>query len=102
MKADTRVLTPDTLLAPNWLAPARLGWLGLVGLLLGLYLWDIGPARLLPDLNVSTIAWNVVMPMGFTAIGGVIFWRKSNDWMGLLTSFALIGMGVYLLTNRRG
>ena len=97
--AGSDVLTQHTILAPRWLVPARLLWLILVSLLLGLYAYDIGPARLLPDLTVGTIAWNVGMPLGFAVIGGLIFWRKSNDWMGLLTSFALIGMGAYLLTG---
>jgi hypothetical protein len=92
-------LTQHTRLAARWLAPARLAWLALVGLLLGLYAYDIGPSRLLPDLTVGAMAWNVGMPVGFAVIGGLIFWRKSDDWMGLLTSFALIGMGVYLLTG---
>ncbi len=99
MTIGTSGPTQHTLVVQRWLAPARLAWLGLVGLLLVLYGYDIGPSRVLPDPSAGTIAWNVGVPLGFAVIGAVIFWRKSNDWMGLLTSFALIGMGVYLLTG---
>lgn len=92
------VLTSHSYIANRgWRALARAAWLGLVGLILASYFADIG--SLWSGSNPGTTAWNVVMPLGFVLIGGAIFWRKSNDWMALLTSFALIGMGVYLLTG---
>ena len=39
-------------------------------------------------ISISSLIW--------IAIGGVIFWRKSDDWMTLLISFGLITFGVTL------
>jgi hypothetical protein len=87
-----------TRLATRWRGPARLTWLVLVAALLALYAVDTW--RLIAGgLVAAYLAWQVVMPLGFLAIGAAIFWRKSDDWLGLLTSFALIGLGTFLLTG---
>jgi hypothetical protein len=95
-------LTPEsehTRLPIRWRGPARLTWLALVVLLLWISAYDIW---LMFETGLAVpylVAWRVVMPLGFLMIGGVIFWRKSNDWLGLLTSFALIGLGVFLVSG---
>ena len=35
----------------------------------------------------------------FFAIAGLIFWRRSNDWMGLVVSFSLVTIGGLLFTS---
>lgn len=98
-------LTPEaehTRLPTRWRGLARLTWLVLVVLLLWLYAYDNW--RLIAAGGTTTqltllLEWQVVVPPGFLTIGGVIFWRKPDDWLGLLTSFALIGLGVFLLSG---
>ena len=88
-----------TRLPTRWRRLARLTWLVLVVLLLWLSAYDIW--RLIAAGRTATylLVWRIVMPLGFLAIGGVVFWRKLDDWLGLLTSFALIGLGVTLLSG---
>jgi hypothetical protein len=95
-------LTPEavhTRLPTRWRRLARLTWLVLVALLLWLSAYDIW--RLIAAGQTATwlLVWRIVMPLGFLTIGGVVFWRKMDDWLGLLTSFALIGVGVTLLSG---
>ena len=87
-----------TRLPTRWRRPARLTWLVLVVLLLWLSAYDIW--RLIVGGQTATylLAWRIVMPIGFLTIGGVVFWRKMDDWLGLLTSFALISLGVSLIS----
>ena len=35
----------------------------------------------------------------FFIVGGVIFWRRSDDWMGLFVSFTLVFLGALLFTS---
>ena len=39
------------------------------------------------------------MPFAFILIAAIIAWRRSDDWMGLLVSFSLIGLGPYVLAG---
>jgi hypothetical protein len=55
----------------------------------------------LQQLNLSTAfyaayqtALVVLLAIGFGIAGLIIFWNKSNDWLGLLVAFTLIGQGV--------
>ncbi len=55
----------------------------------------------LQQLNLSTgfyAAYQsslvVLLAVGFGIAGLIIFWNKSNDWLGLLVAFTLIGQGV--------
>jgi hypothetical protein len=43
------------------------------------------------------VAWIVLVPalvkiLVFLSLGLLIFWRKSNEWLGLLVSFVLVGL----------
>ena len=56
----------------------------------------------LPSGFMSGPLWAVlgVIPSGlFFLVSGVIFWRRSYDWMGLLVSFALIFIGGVLFSS---
>jgi hypothetical protein len=57
-------------------------------------------ARALASLGLSTevVIGLVVVPdmiraLVFTAVGGLIFWRKSDEWWGLFASFVMVGIG---------
>jgi hypothetical protein len=44
------------------------------------------------------VAWLVIISAAIqmmitVSIGLIVFWRQSRDWMGLLTSFVLVGLG---------
>ena len=55
----------------------------------------------LPDGLITTgwIATNIGLGLVCFALTGLIFWRKSEDWMGLLASFALIFLGAIFFTE---
>ena len=40
-----------------------------------------------------TVGFTVTMGIVYFSIAGVIFWRKSNDWMALLVSYTLVFLG---------
>ena len=84
-----------TQLTGRALTIARLVWVTLTLLVAGLYIW----ALRLGDLSGDDIPFNILMPLGYFAIGLFIFWRKSDDLMGLLTSFMLIFFGPYGLSG---
>jgi hypothetical protein len=65
--------------------------------------WSLSPAerRSLEDLNLSSgfyaaynVTLEVVHTLGFCAAGVFIFWRKSENWMPLLLSLALVLFGI--------
>jgi hypothetical protein len=84
-----------TQLTGRTLTITRLVWFSLSLLIAGLYIW----ALRLWDLSGDDIPFNILMPLGYFAIGLFIFWRKSDDLMGLLTSFMLIFFGPYGLSG---
>ena len=45
------------------------------------------------------LATNLLTGLPFFAVAGVLFWRKSNDWVGLLVSFSLVFLGSLLFTD---
>ena len=45
------------------------------------------------------IVFEIAMPFAFILIAAIIAWRRSDDWMGLLVSFSLIGLGPYVLAG---
>ena len=56
----------------------------------------------LPSGFMSGPLWGLlsVIPSGlFFLVAGVIFWRRSHDWMGLLVSFTLVFIGGFLFTS---
>src|SRR5215208_3654429 len=70
---------------------------------------DIKPATLrsnLETLGVSIdfyatylLSLSITSMMVWCAVGAVIFWRRSNDWMAIFTSLCLILFGTFTLDN---
>ncbi|HEY6286005.1 MAG TPA: hypothetical protein VIX20_10110, partial [Ktedonobacteraceae bacterium] len=55
-------------------------------------------------LSLDTYAWSwIIINWGtaliWLAVGGILFWRKSDDWMALLVALMLIGEGVNQATG---
>ena len=108
----------------RWLFLARVGWVGVVVLALGLFFGSIpeqyrslinfddpdlapGTARAgLEAAGISTgfyalylLLLNVPSAMVWAGVGVVIFWRRSDNWMALLTSLCLILFGTFSLND---
>ena len=94
---------------------ARLGWLGLVLLTLGVYIASLPgqPSLALSELGGRAfsgetgivnlyIALDLLQALGFTIVGCLIFATRSNDWMAMLISLALITFGVTDVTPANG
>ena len=104
---------PDTRLTGWRLMLARGVWIVVVALALGLYLFSIplqlaylaeqiGPAGLeqLRQAGLSlgffagyNTALTAIVVLVFSIVGAVIFWRKSEDWMGIFASLTLVLLG---------
>ena len=84
-----------TQLTGRTLAIARLVWITLSLLVAGLFIWAIS----LWNLSEEEIPLRIFVPLGYFVIGLVIFWRKSDDLMGLLTSLMLMFFGPYLISG---
>ncbi len=84
-----------TQLTGRTLAIARLVWITLSLLVAGLFIWAIS----LWNLSQGEIPFSFLMPLGYFVTGLVIFWRKSDDLMGLLSSLMLIFFGPYLISG---
>ena len=115
---------PITKLHPPWLLLARLAWVILVLMVVGLWLagtlaiikeplpdctqapcdpvdLNAGDMEVIEEMQVATnflggaltIGFAVMMGLVYYAIAGVIFWRKSNDWLALLVSGTLVFLG---------
>jgi hypothetical protein len=55
-------------------------------------------------ISLDAYAWSWIVFTGVTAlvwfaVGGILFWRKSDDWMVLLVAFMLISAGADNITN---
>jgi hypothetical protein len=83
-------------LTGRWLWAARVGWLALTAMVV--WLWAavevLGPA-----LEPVHIAYRVFLDGGFVLIALIIFWRKSDEVMGLLVSLMLVFLEPYLLSG---
>ncbi len=49
----------------------------------------------LDDFALYTVGLQLVVTLVFLAMGALIFWRKSNTWLGLLASFCLVLLGCF-------
>ena len=65
-------------------------------------IWQLGPANMqalhrlglsLDTYAVYTLTIDVIASLVFLAVGAVIFWRKSDEWMGLFVSLVLVIFG---------
>ena len=108
----------------RWLFLARVGWLGVVVLALGLFFGsipeqyhslinfddpDLAPGTVRANLEAAGISTgfyamyllllNVPSAMVWAGVGVVIFWRRSDNWMALLTSLFLILFGTFSLND---
>ena len=93
---------PSTRLRGWRLVLARIAWFALVLPIFWLYGVDLREqsGMLANDLGWITFgAWNLLMPLGFVLCAALLVWRRSDDWMALLVSFALISLGVYLVSG---
>ena len=115
---------PPVVPGERWLFLARVGWLVVVVLALGLFFGSIpeqyrslinfddpdlapGTARAgLEAAGISTgfyamylLSLNVPSAMVWAGVGVVIFWRRSDNWMALLTSLCLILFGTFSLND---
>jgi hypothetical protein len=115
---------PPVVPGARWLFLARVGWLVVVVLALGLFFGSIpeqyrslinfddpdlapGTARAgLEAAGISTgfyamylLLLNVPSAMVWAGVGVVIFWRRSDNWMALLTSLCLILFGTFSLND---
>ncbi len=112
-----------TRLSGRWLLIARMGWIALVAFTLsvsgaslplymaqlrtvsgeGVYIpWQLFPdnAQALQHLGISLdvyAAWATALSAApalvWVAVGGVLFWRKSDDWIALLVALSLFLWG---------
>jgi hypothetical protein len=120
----TNTTTLVTKLHPPWLFLARLVWVVLVLLVVGLWLagtlalikvplpdctqapcdpvdLNAGDLEVIEEMQLATnflggaltIGFTVMMGLVYFSIAGVIFWRKSDDWMALLVSYTLVFTG---------
>ncbi len=93
---------PSTRLRGWRLVLARIAWVALVLPIFWLYGVDLREQSglLATDLGWITFgAWNILLPLGFVLCAALLVWRRSDDWMALLVSFALISVGVYLVSG---
>ena len=113
----------DTTLRGRWLFAARAAWVAVALLSVGLFIAglpssydesltvctgvDCGMERLLPDdaealrdLGLSErfyagffTGFVSLFALSFILVAGLIFWRRSDDWMAMLVSVALVSFG---------
>jgi hypothetical protein len=121
---SARTTQPPATLRGRWLLLARVAWVALTAIVVGLhfagipyfYAREIGKlnlgqltseqARVFENLGLTpefyaayTVALPVVTMLVFTAIATVIFWRKSEDRMALFVAFTLVVFGGAALTS---
>lgn len=53
----------------------------------------------LSDYAAGTFTLTLVTTAVCSGIGGLLFWRRSNDWMALLVSLAEVAFGVLFVTD---
>jgi hypothetical protein len=121
---STRPSQPPAALRGRWLLLARVAWVVLTVIVVGLHVGGIPYfyARQIGSLNLGRLtpeqvgvfknldltpqfyaAYTVALPVGtmlvFTAIATVIFWRRSEDRMALFVAFTLVVFGGAALTS---
>ncbi|HEY6285849.1 MAG TPA: hypothetical protein VIX20_09325 [Ktedonobacteraceae bacterium] len=121
--------TADTRLHGRWLMLARVVWFILVALALLVFIFSLpvyiaqlqsvcngaacGTGQLTPQIletlrnlgfsidEYVTINVTLALVQAFVwfTVGGVLFWRKSNDWMALLVSLMMVLQGASVALN---
>ena len=122
-------ITEDTRLRGSWLLLARVVWFILVALALLVFIFSLpvyiaqlysvcngiacGTGQLTPQFVETLrihgftigayVTINVVLAFVqafvWYAVGGVLFWRKSNDWMALLVALMMLLLGTGVVLN---
>ena len=122
-KGSNPQVASDTYLRGSWLTFARVGWFALVVLALVVFVASLpvyiaqlqsvcngiacATGQLTPQivetlrrLGLSidnyvaiSIAFTVIAALVWFTVGGVLFWRRSNDWMALLAALMLVLSG---------
>jgi hypothetical protein len=120
---------PDTRLYGRWLLLARVAWVGVVALIVGVFItslpvflvqlkvtcapatcsfWQLTPsaAQTLQSLGFSpgayaiyTLTLVIVFGLVWLVSALVIFWRKSDDWMALLFALMFVLLGTAEVTE---
>ena len=103
----------DTRLRGRWLLPARAAWAAITILTVVIFIAAV-PARLeelrsdpfnfaegLAQLGLSVeffalygTVFDAMVALTFATLGIIIFWRKSDDWMGILASLTLVTFAI--------
>jgi hypothetical protein len=121
---STRTSPPALTLRGRWLLPARVAWVALTAIVIGLHVSGIpySYARQTGNLNFGrftpeqlqafenlgltpefyaayTVAVPVFTMLVFTVVATVIFWRRSEDQMALFGAFVLVVFGGAALTS---
>ena len=121
--------TTDTRLQRRWLVLARVVWFVLVALTLLVFILSLpvyiaqlqsvcsgnacGAEQLTPQIVETLRSYGIsigryvtinvilvfVQAFVWFAVGGVLFWRKSNDWMALLVSLMMVLQGTSVTLN---
>jgi hypothetical protein len=98
---------PSTQLGGCWLLAARVGWVAVAALILGLVTAGFAVGLDRPELihpqsaqdalaqagvpGQVTVVAGLIVPMAvFAATGLVIFWRRSDDWAAMLVALTLV------------
>ena len=95
----------DTRLSGGFLVFARVGWVLLVALTLGPVVvgfpFAVVQLQQLPGGSdaVWSIALSGVSAFVWVAIGVLLFWRKSDNWMALLVALMLVVQGADSLSG---
>jgi len=95
----------DTRLSGGFLVFARVGWMLLVALTLGLVVvgFPFAVVQLQQLPGGSDAVWSVALSgtsaFVWVAIGVLLFWRKSDNWMALLVALMLVVQGADSLSG---
>jgi hypothetical protein len=110
----SRASPSDTTLRGRWLLLARAAWIVIATLALGLFLASIpaylltlgktawfgapveAPAEVVFALNLLGGLASVTAALLCLSLAGVLFWRKSDDWMVMFISSYLLVYGIVL------
>jgi hypothetical protein len=104
---NTHQDAPSTPLRGRWLLAARVGWVAVAALILGLVTAGFAVGLDRPELihpqsaqdalaqagvpGQVTVVAGLMVPMAvFAATGLVIFWRRSDDWAAMLVALTLV------------
>src|SRR5215207_10995769 len=105
---------PATILRGRWLLLARAAWVTVATLALGLFVASIpayvltfgktvwmgapveAPAGLVFALDLLGVVASITAVLVCLILAGVLFWRKSDDWMVMFISLYLLVYGIVL------